>query len=133
MTEQTQRPAERNLLIVPDLSRHVYLRRDGASTPKASDPEARHTWAEAEAVCQHLGIPHRAPHVIAAPYAPPLPRGVLLRHPYERAVHHQVAIRPEHRAWLRNHPTGPAELVAWLDARVAERATPGAAEGGDLW
>ena len=110
--------AERNLLVVPDPTRRAYLRRDGTSTPRASDPDARHTWAEAAAACQRLGIPPRAPHVVAAPYAPPLPRGVPLRHPYERGVHHQLAIRPEHREWLRSNPTAAAELVAWLDSRT---------------
>ena len=127
---------ERALLVIPDLTQRRYLLRTGGTTHKISDPRARHTHAEASAACAGLGIPARQPHIAPAPYAPPLPRAVPLRYPHERGVYHQMALRVEHRDWLRDCPTAAAELIAWLDSRTAAQAAPDAAdaaEGGDLW
>jgi hypothetical protein len=44
-----------------------------------------------------------------------------------------MAVRVEHRDWLRDCPTAAADLIAWLDSRTAAQATPASAEGGDLW
>lgn len=114
-----------------DGRRSLYLQRDGTSTPKASALGIRHTWAEAEAACRRLGIPPQAPHIQPLPPVPNLPAGVKRRAPDEVGIYHPVAMRPEHRDWLRKNPVRAAELLAWLDERAGVDTSP--EPEPDLW